>query len=419
MKKLLAVFLIFVMLLSVMAMSVSAQSSDISDEIFNVIKTESTSVEITKDDVDFNYIKQLTDNKYLVKYIMKQCVYPSVYGYMDIGWYVFGISPPLPEIYYKGNLYDVEEAYERGMLKQQDLELMDSFSELNFERTKVSYELDVNSSYGDPEEYIYVRIEVQGSDKDVVDFENWKDDISGTYDKLEAFQETLHERLINETLKDYDHIDVHHSQGVSVVAVKRADVKKIAENEFVEYMDYLTNVHAKFIETYTPNMKDYTFNEVCRGYDENHNESYVLIKAYGGSCADAVIGFRYGDVVLKSGGIYGPFPFQFGLYDIKEDKVYDLLDLIDTPDKYYGLQEDLLKYTRAYRVGDRDRDGVVSVMDATGIQLMLSGLEGDVYDDYYSAPRGVDKGYITDFDKDGEVTVLDATAIQLHLVQVD
>ena len=60
-------------------------------------------------------------------------------------------------------------------------------------------------------------------------------------------------------------------------------------------------------------------------------------------------------------------------------------------------------------LGDTDRDGVVSVMDATEIQMVLAQLK---------AWADEKAEVLADFDDDSEVSVLDATAIQLKLAQL-
>lgn len=418
MKKLLSLSLCVLILIGTFILPVSAQSIDISDEIFNVIKNDNPNHVSDKDDVDFRYIKELTGGKYLVRYTIADSCLSCDVPHIDIGRYIFISSRPLPEVYCDGKLYEIEEAYDIGKLTKEDLELMDSFSELDFEKTKISHELDVESRYGKQDDFIYVRFEVQGSDKNVTDIENWQNDIIGSYDIIKAYYEEIHKMLINQVLSGYEHIDVNHSEGISVVAVKRCDVQKIAEDAFVEYMGYLDNEHGRYIETYKPQMKSYTFEKVCYGFDEEYNNTYILVKASGNSYAAMVIGVRIGDVVLRSGGIYNPFTYQYGLYDIKEDKYCDIFDVRKTPEKYNKLEENLVKYAKAYRVGDSDGDGEVSIMDATKVQLYLAGLEQLEYFDYNRTPASSETAYVSDVDNDGEVSVMDATAIQIKLANL-
>lgn len=63
--------------------------------------------------------------------------------------------------------------------------------------------------------------------------------------------------------------------------------------------------------------------------------------------------------------------------------------------------------TPTYTTGDVDNDGVVSVMDATEIQMVLAQMKEWAYENAEAA---------ADFDGDGVASVMDATAIQLALV---
>ena len=60
-----------------------------------------------------------------------------------------------------------------------------------------------------------------------------------------------------------------------------------------------------------------------------------------------------------------------------------------------------------WRCGDVDRDGEITIIDATAIQRVLVNLPTSVYD-----------AEAADFDGDGEVSILDATAIQRWLVNL-
>ncbi len=408
MKKILALLLTFVMIMSVALLSVSAENTDISSEIFNVIKEEHKPYfELEKDDVNFSYIKQLTGENYLVRYTISELSYTDDMVRVDIGRYILESSRPLPEIYYNGKLYGIEEAYERRIIIEQDLEIMDTFEGIDFEKVKIPEALRQAMFFCDDDDFIYVRFEVEGSDKEVTDFENWDDDILGSLDKLEQYYDSVHEKLVNEILKDFDHIDLYHDSGYSVVAVKKGDIEAIAESDFVQYMGYISDIHARYIEIYTPYLKGYTFEEICRGYDEDFNDSYVLVKAYGNWANGASGGCRIGDAIVYNSSMYGPFIYQYGIYDIAEDKFYDVDELEETYVKYYRLEDNLIRYASAYPAGDSDGDKIITILDATKIQRICAELESPIYNDDYSGGS-----YISDIDNDGERTVMDATAIQ-------
>ncbi len=423
MKKIVSLMLILTMILSLNTVSLfnaSAATTDISDKIFNTIRDSHSNFEIEKDDVSFKYIKELTGNKYLVRYTVSCLAYSCDVPRIDIGRYILISSRPLPEVYVNGRLYHLEDAYEGGILTDEDLELMDTFKELDFSKTKISHSLKSKSGSSGGGEYVNVMFEVEGSEKTIEDIENWTEDIVGSMNELEAFYDTLHERLINETLSEYDHIDIHHNEGMSLVAVKKTDVEKIAQDDFVQYMDFVNEIHAKYIDTYNSGLsKDHIFEYITNGFDENYNCVYTLIKAHGNYANCISIGFRLGDVIVSSDSIYSNFAYKYGVYDYEEDKFYDLFDLIDTPDKYRDLQEKLVEYCNARIIGDCDNDKVLTVLDATKIQRMIAKI--DAYPKHYSYQPHSDKqapGYTADVNYDGEISVLDATAVQQKLAQI-
>lgn len=408
MKKLLSILLAIVMVMGIAVLPVSAQSTTIEDEIFSVIKEgHKPHLELEKGDVNFEYIKELTNEKYLIRYTVSGCSYPCDIPHVDIGRYLLISSRPLPEVYYNGQLYNIEKAYERGIIREQDLEIIDTFEELDFKKVKIPEELRQAMFICDDDDYIYIKFELKESYKDINDFENWEDDISGTLDKLEQYYDSVHEMLINELLKDFEHIDLYHDNGYSVVAVKKGDIEAISQIDSVLYMGYISDIHARYLKTYKPDLKAYKYEEVCFGYDEDFNDSYVLLKGYGNWAQGANGGCRVGDVIVYSSSLYGPFTHQYGIYDINEDKFYDVDELEETYDKYYRLEDNLLRYAGAYPAGDSDGDKLITVLDATKIQRICAHLESPMRNDYY--PGG---GYISDFDNDGERTILDATAIQ-------
>ena len=70
-------------------------------------------------------------------------------------------------------------------------------------------------------------------------------------------------------------------------------------------------------------------------------------------------------------------------------------------------------------IGDADKDGKLSILDASQIQLELASLaeRNDVAVGGLCV-YGEEMKYITDLDKDGEIGILDATAIQLKLARL-
>ena len=63
-----------------------------------------------------------------------------------------------------------------------------------------------------------------------------------------------------------------------------------------------------------------------------------------------------------------------------------------------------------FELGDVDKDGVISVIDATEIQMVISKLKTFADDDAEK---------LADVDADGEVSVMDATAIQMKIAKIE
>lgn len=84
---------------------------------------------------------------------------------------------------------------------------------------------------------------------------------------------------------------------------------------------------------------------------------------------------------------------------------------ITTANPFYGTQLYLLTNDRNrsenYLIGDADKDGVVTILDATVIQRRRANLQTKIYD-----------AAASDADEDGKVTILDATAIQRHVANL-
>lgn len=182
----------------------------------------------------------------------------------------------------------------------------------------------------------------------------------------------------------------------------------------------------RFLELYENSIYTDThyYDELYYHYDENGEIDWALIEqcSYNAppwECHCVFKGriFMYGD--------HYPISFGYGIYDVKEDKFYDIVNNNFDYSKYDDLEEVFESINPGYLIGDADRDGKLSVMDATLIQkcvAMLDSIEDKEFLDYYvDNPSGnsVFPRYIfSDFDCDGERTVMDATAIQMKLAQV-
>ena len=123
-------------------------------------------------------------------------------------------------------------------------------------------------------------------------------------------------------------------------------------------------------------------------------------------------------LIFVSGGRY-PFTFGYCVYDAKTDEFIGIADLfaLNAVNNYDGLLEYYNNLELGIPLGDSDRDGELTILDATYIQRAIAGLCEFKVDDDLRDYIFVGVDYVSDFDRDGERTVLDATAIQLKLAK--
>ncbi len=117
-----------------------------------------------------------------------------------------------------------------------------------------------------------------------------------------------------------------------------------------------------------------------------------------------------------------PFALGYVIYVPAEDRFYALEDAWEK--KIEGIEkaftEGLIPLGVAGVIGDADKDGGLSILDATQIQLEVASLSErkDVEIGGLLA-YGEEMKYITDLDRDGEITVMDATEIQRKLARIE
>ena len=128
-----------------------------------------------------------------------------------------------------------------------------------------------------------------------------------------------------------------------------------------------------------------------------------------------------GEVLIYVQYLYEPFKTGYAIYDVEKDKFIDLFDV--ALDEYEGLREYLFTAEIGKPIGDVDGDKVLTIIDATNIQMCLAGVSEfsswDIYGRKYSWIGGKSIQYLSDVDQDGERTIMDATAIQLKLAGIE
>ncbi len=214
--------------------------------------------------------------------------------------------------------------------------------------------------------------------------------------------------------------------------VTKAEVYKLQQADIVlsielSYPHILTDpehlYENKYLDNYYSQYNVHTYDELYYHQDENGDIDWVFV--YQLSCNSPP--WNYHILLNERIYLYGshtPFSFGYGIYDVKEDKFYDVINEKFDFSKYDDFEEVFNSFNTGYPVGDADLDGELTIMDATYIQRALASLcnfnSKDFVDYYYGAkdweeldfPR-----YISDIDRDGERTIMDATGIQNALVK--
>ncbi len=178
----------------------------------------------------------------------------------------------------------------------------------------------------------------------------------------------------------------------------------------------------KFVEQHMTNydgfVDDYMYNEFYYHYDESGQVDWALVSAMSMMVQEWFINQVICDRVLMSNNEHIPFRFGYAVYDVKNDCFVELSE--GMLDYYDGLREYWTDKKVGRLIGDADRDGELSVLDATYIQRALAKLcdfgKEDIITGYDYSGMIV---YISDFDRDGDRSVLDATAIQRKLAELD
>lgn len=177
------------------------------------------------------------------------------------------------------------------------------------------------------------------------------------------------------------------------------------------YIDRLFELYPDIAEAYMLN--EFIYNEIGElDIDCDDAVDFAIIFAHY-SLALEVLGWSaIGDRVITS-QLYSPFEFGYALYDIEKDSFIEFSQTI--VEDYPFLPEYMDKYKIGSPFGDADGDKILSIMDATLIQLVCAKLVqypsiGDVYSDNVA--------FTSDCNRDGVLDILDATAIQLKLAGI-
>lgn len=182
---------------------------------------------------------------------------------------------------------------------------------------------------------------------------------------------------------------------------------------------------------------DYKLEEFMRiKYQEYFSYSELYYHAVSDVCTDWALvyvepkipnaGSSYGvfDEVLISNTVYYPFKFGYGVYDCVNNKFYSITQAWDMDfDDLHDVFVHVVKSRGAYLLGDADRDGELTVLDATHLQRFTVHAEELEYDEYATAHKshsfGPEIKYLTDFNCDGDRDIIDVTLIQRQVTGLE
>lgn len=237
-----------------------------------------------------------------------------------------------------------------------------------------------------------------------------------------------------QALIDAEIIYIAQYTPVAQLKVKAADVETLAELEdvgeifllepFTPEPETQSGIYeSRYLEQLkTPDgNRTYSYRELYYHKDENGETDWALIEANAGTQPDMLVSAVVFGRVLTHTLSAVCFQFNYGIYDVIQDKFIDLVDIKDTPELYPGLYETVWNLKIGRPLGDADKDNDLTILDATTIQRYLAELEtNEIESDIYWL--GWDNpGYhlFSDYDRDDDITILDATAIRRALVGLD
>ena len=232
----------------------------------------------------------------------------------------------------------------------------------------------------------------------------------------------LYKAAVDDVLFVWDELTLFNYDILSHLSFKKLDVdfpvyvrgeENLFEDEFLEAYSY---------GQYLSLSKIHYYEELYYHYNDSNEVDWALIAQCSYNSPPWNYHTIYKDRILMNGD-YSPFSFTYGVYDVNEDKFYDILKNDFDFSKYDGLEKAFDDVKPGYPIGDADFDKELTILDATLIQRALAGLcdfhNDDAIYTYTSAWQNGSLKYMSDFDRDDERTIMDATEIQKKLAGLD
>lgn len=204
-----------------------------------------------------------------------------------------------------------------------------------------------------------------------------------------------------------------------VASVQAADYS--AKNHFeMKFVDYFTEKGC--------DMTSYNYSELFYHYNDSEKIDWCLISA-DCSVEPGMCHAVFDDIIITNAGSVYPFQFGLAVYDVVNNEFYDIceawdMDFEQLHEMFYNTMTDKnvsYDYGTIQILGDVDRNGVLSIVDATLIQKYLAEIlpRDDMLDiDFSLLQYGFNLTCLSDYNKDGYCTIEDVTSIQKRLVDI-
>ena len=174
-----------------------------------------------------------------------------------------------------------------------------------------------------------------------------------------------------------------------------------------------------------------SYKELYYHKDESGETDWALVRAYSNMEGPLYLYSVVANRVFKQYSYYVPFDTTYGVYDVKQEKFFDVcyISYANYPGFVRVFDElvSKVRYSDDYEVGrllgDMDGDDELTVIDCTLIQRCDVRLnpwpENDLIDASGEFSYFKPQTYYSDFDRSGERDIVDATKLQRYVTMID
>lgn len=162
-----------------------------------------------------------------------------------------------------------------------------------------------------------------------------------------------------------------------------------------------------------------SYSELYTHYNAGQEEDWVLVYARTNMVSPTETYAVLGDRVFYQSSVYIPFSFGYAVYDVRQDKFYDFVNFmtgetLSSKNRFKDIETVTESLNLGVEIGDMNRDGKLSVKDATEVQKCVAGITDFPVDDDLTVyePKNEVLLYVSDINRDGQRNISDATAIQ-------